>query len=164
MERDYFRSCSSSGFTSSHSSGARQTLSSVRPAGGAGMPRSIISFRRSAPGLGLNDGRLRADPDQAVGVIDRQPGVLPEPSARVVAVHAEVSRVDLGAGVNQYLNDLRAAFVSRAVQRRPPGLGLGVRIVAETKEHLDGLDVGLNVHDRTAAVAKAIRRGILHIQ
>src|SRR5262249_34500950 len=46
-------------------------------------------------GVRLDDRRLRSNSNQAVGVVDRQPRVFFEPSARIIAVHAVVSQVEL---------------------------------------------------------------------
>ena len=63
-----------------------QIDSSVRPIGGAWRPGGRHQLAQQQSGLGVRDRRLHADPDQAVGVVHRLPGVDGELAAAVVGV------------------------------------------------------------------------------
>ena len=112
------------------------TDASVRFIGGASMPRSFISLRSSGPASGCATADCDADPDQTVGVVHRLPGVNGQPSAGVVAGHAVVAGIQLGAGIDQHLNDGRPSLVPGAVQRRASGFGLDIRVDAQVQQQL----------------------------
>src|SRR5712691_11537872 len=83
--------------------------SSWRRRGQALFQHQLMKERR---GFRMRNRRLRADSDQAVSVIDRQPGVFRELSRSSTTPHAPVvSGIQLRAVIDQELNDFAPPFV-----------------------------------------------------
>jgi hypothetical protein len=86
---------------------------------------------------------LRADADQAVGVVDRHPLVPGELAAAATPAAAIVPGIQPCAGVHEELDHRRSSLVPGAVQRRPAIVSLRVRIEAEFEQPAHRFEVVL---------------------
>ena len=76
----------------------------------------------------MRNWRLRADPHETVGEVDRQPGMSPEFATASGGDGTVVSRVQFRAVVDENLNDFVSSLVRRPMQRRSSIVTLCIRI------------------------------------
>ena len=114
-----------------------QIDSSVRPIGRRGKAGGGHQFAQKKAGFGMRNGRLHADADQAIGVVDGLPGVNGQLAAAVIGV-AVVPDVEFGAVVDENLHDGGASLVCGAMKRDAAGVGLRIRIEAQVEKQLHG--------------------------
>ena len=85
----------------------------------------------------MRNRRLHANANQTVGVIHRFPRMNRQLTAAVIGI-AVIANIELGAVIEQNLNDLRASLVSSAMQCGAAGVGLGVDVKAQVDQQFDG--------------------------